>query len=166
MISTIHNPATGNRVSSKTCRRCGQEKPVAEFARHPRSSDRLHPNCRDCHSAAVSEGSRSGRARRGSIVELYSLLETLLPFAEVEVDVLADDVDDFTDDPEHAKQAERVRQGQEAIAAAQRLIANKSYRIRRRQRELNSKAEQVSAAPDATTSRPADRPEEAVSTTD
>jgi hypothetical protein len=123
--------------SSKTCRRCEQEKPVSDFSRHPRTSDGLKMLCRDCHAAVIRE------APRPSHVELYAVIEALLPFAQVEIDFLTDTVQAFPDDPEHAEEAERARQGQEAIAEAQRLIGNKSYYIRRRQRELSGKADQV-----------------------
>jgi hypothetical protein len=60
------------------------------------------------------------------LAELYSALEAVLPFAETDVDCLAIDVEDFPDDPEYAEDdAEELRRGREAIAAARRLIAQK-----------------------------------------
>jgi hypothetical protein len=60
------------------------------------------------------------------LAELYCVLEAVLPFAEVDVQCLALDVEDFPDGPEYAEDdAEELRRGREAIAAARRLIAKK-----------------------------------------
>jgi hypothetical protein len=159
MITEAADRMTEIPPSSKTCRRCGQEKPVSDFSRHPRTSDGLKTLCRDCQAAVFREAPRP----RPSHVELYSVIDALLPFAQVEIDFLTDTVQAFPDDLEHAEDAERARQGQEAIAEAQRLIGNKSYYIRRRQRELSGKADQVPAAPGAASPVPDDQPEENVS---
>jgi hypothetical protein len=78
------------------------------------------------------------RKRRQPIpmAELFTALEGLLPFAQVELDCLADYVRDFPDDPDHVEDAERVRRGNEAIEFTNRLIARKTYAIRRKQRAL------------------------------
>ena len=36
----------------KTCRRCGREKPLLAFRRHPRTRDRLSSWCAECHADA------------------------------------------------------------------------------------------------------------------
>jgi hypothetical protein len=82
---------------------------------------------------------------RVSTAELYTALEGLLLPAEIEIDCLAGYVEDFPDDPDHAEDAERVRQGKEAIDLARRLIARKTGNIRRKQRALKTMRDQADA---------------------
>jgi hypothetical protein len=80
--------------------------------------------------------SQRKRRRAVSAAELYDVLETLLPFARVEIECLEGYVKSFPDDPDHAQDAERVRRGQATLAMAGRLIERKSYAIRRQQQAL------------------------------
>ncbi len=57
------------------------------------------------------------KQRAVSIAELYAVLEALLPFAKVEIECLADYVENFSDDPDHPTDAIRVQQGLAALAA-------------------------------------------------
>ena len=71
----------------------------------------------------------SQRKRRRSVTaELYVVLEAVLPFAEDEVESLNTDLDNWPED------AEKARQGQEAVATARRLMAMKSRYMRRKLR--------------------------------
>lgn len=106
------------------------------------------------------ETNRRRYRQRVSTVELFAVLEALLPIAEVELDCLADYVKDFPDDPDHAQDAERVRRGKLALELAQRLIARKSAPIRYRQRQferahLDVIAQGGSAPPTTDGARPA-----------
>jgi hypothetical protein len=76
---------------------------------------------------------------RISTAELFTVIEGLLPFAQVEIDCLEDYVSGFPNDPDHTQDAERVRQGKEAIESANRLIVKKSPETRRKQRALGKK---------------------------
>jgi ferredoxin len=42
-------------VSIKTCRRCGQEKPVAEFYQHRLTRDGYDSHCKSCKSDSVRQ---------------------------------------------------------------------------------------------------------------
>ena len=52
-------------VIQKTCRRCGVEKPAAEFYRDNRSSDGLKTQCRRCH-CEVSVETRDPERKRAA----------------------------------------------------------------------------------------------------
>ena len=85
-------------------------------------------------------------SERVSATELYSVLEELLPFAQVEVNCLADDARDMkADDPDYPETAVRAQRGKEAIEWAERLIARKTATIRRKQRALREKKGQADA---------------------
>ena len=53
----------------KACRRCGEVKAAAEFARNPRMRDGLHSWCRVCMAWAA----RRWRERNPERVEAYNL---------------------------------------------------------------------------------------------
>lgn len=112
--------------AAKTCRRCGKEKPLAEFGRHKRTRDGLHRHCLSCIREAIA----AGRRRKAKALDterdaLYAVLDALLPFAQVEVDFVADMAQAHPDDPDSAEDAERAQRGKEALDAARRLTANK-----------------------------------------
>ena len=85
------------------------------------------------------------RHERVSTPELYAALEGLLPFAETEIDWLAEYVRSFPQDEDHAAEAVRARQGAESLEFAKRLIARKSYAIRRKQTALEQQRGQADA---------------------
>jgi hypothetical protein len=66
--------------------------------------------------------------RRSVTAELYAALEAVLPFAEDEVEALHCDLANWPED------AEKARQGNDAVATARRLIAMKSRYMRRKLR--------------------------------
>jgi hypothetical protein len=76
------------------------------------------------------------------MAELFTALESSLPFAQVEVNCVADDARDLPDDPETV---ERTRRGQDAIETAKRLIARKTVAIRRKQRAFTEHTGQADA---------------------
>jgi hypothetical protein len=49
------------RKTAKTCRKCGEEKPVEEFRRNPRISDGLSSWCSVCHVAATRDWRRRNK---------------------------------------------------------------------------------------------------------
>lgn len=59
--------------------------------------------------------------------ELYAALETLLPFAELEIDLVADFITTFPDDEDHVEDCERAVRGQEALKKAKALLASRRH---------------------------------------
>jgi hypothetical protein len=55
----------------KVCKRCGQEKPLNAFCCHAYTADRLHPYCRECHSANISSGKQASLTRRQNYISSY-----------------------------------------------------------------------------------------------
>jgi hypothetical protein len=77
---------------------------------------------------------KSKRRTTVSTAELYVVLEALLPFAQTDIEDLADSVENFPDDPDHTENVARLRLGKEAIESAQGLIASKTGYLRRKVR--------------------------------
>jgi hypothetical protein len=104
----------------------------------------LKEDCMEAIDNPISLNTRNQKRRdRVSTAELYEALEGLLPFAEVEIECLADHVETFPDDFDNAREVERVRQGKAAIELTRRLIARKTANIRRKQRSLREKLGQA-----------------------
>lgn len=57
-------------VAEKTCTRCGETKPVAEFHRNRTRRDGLQSRCKVCQRAAVSSDENTARSRaRGRAIQ-------------------------------------------------------------------------------------------------
>jgi hypothetical protein len=76
--------------------------------------------------ADTSEDSGKKRRHTVSKAELYAVLDVFLPIAEAEAEFLASLVETFPEDPDHVEDVAKLRQVQEAIVAAKRLIARKT----------------------------------------
>lgn len=96
-------------------------------------------------SGLISEDDTK-RRERVSTAERYTALEGLLPASEIEIESRASYIQDFPDDEDHVEDVKFVEQGKAAIELARRLIARKTYNIRRKQRALRE--EQVQAMAD------------------
>jgi HEAT repeat protein len=55
----------------KVCKACGHEKPLDAFCGHAYTADRLHPYCRDCHSANISSAKQASLARRQNYISSF-----------------------------------------------------------------------------------------------
>jgi hypothetical protein len=90
----------------------------------------------DIEQTTLVNARQRKKRRSVSTAELYAALAAVLPFAQVEIECLADYAATFPDDPDHAADAEQARQGLEAIELARRLIAQKTAYIRRQEQAL------------------------------
>jgi hypothetical protein len=113
------SPPTETDPATKTCRRCGAHKPVAEFGTDARTRDGWSHLCLACDRRDRGDG------HAPSLAELYAVLEAVLPFAESEVECIVDFAANFADDPDYPDEAEQARRGKKAIARARRLLARK-----------------------------------------
>ena len=50
-------------MTSKTCRDCGETKPLTEFYKHSSTKDRKQPYCKLCHNKRSVVSNRKHRAR-------------------------------------------------------------------------------------------------------
>ncbi len=50
-------------MTTKTCRKCSETKPEAEFYHNPGMSDGRSNDCRPCYKAAVTERKRAKKIR-------------------------------------------------------------------------------------------------------
>jgi hypothetical protein len=131
----------------------GAAGPSCQLGRtRPTGSGRL--KARDFRSQKLDINKRQPKRRPAvSSAELFSALEAVLPFGQIEIDCQADYVRDFPDDPDHAEDAERVRQGQAAIETARRLIARKTYYVRKQEQALRESRGPAPSSPEATDER-------------
>ena len=42
-------------MENKTCKKCGDEKPLSDFYKHPKTADRRAGSCKECNKSAVRE---------------------------------------------------------------------------------------------------------------
>lgn len=55
-----------NLTASKTCTKCGTEKPVSDFNKQAKSKDGYQHNCRDCHRARYKEWASANAEKKAS----------------------------------------------------------------------------------------------------
>lgn len=71
-------------AGQKTCRCCGQTKPLSEFPTNLSSIDGLSHICRDCKAEKVSQGMRKRRMEREKISALVEQSRNEVPFTPKE----------------------------------------------------------------------------------
>ncbi len=65
MVNETSHQAPGRKPGHdvKTCRKCGEAKPIVDFPRHKRTRDGLSSWCRLCHYAATTRTKQTRRER-------------------------------------------------------------------------------------------------------